>query len=290
VLARGRETSPREIRFSTYTLRYPESGGVRIEGMGRHWERADIRVQFGEKNVLVVDTKNVTAFSLRQGSPSAVTIDGQRITVFFARGGLHSFVRRDGTWRSSAPDATLRKRPGLTGPVDDAFVEPFLFVRPTGKPLNPELGAWVESELTAARNLWRDVFRGHAPVKSDREVSEADIAERNLVLWGDPSSNALLARIIAELPLKWNAKSITFRGKTHPTANHAPILVFPNPLNPRRYVVLNSGITFRQDGYGNNALQTPKLPDWTIVDLRTAPGPRWPGKIVEAGFFDEQWK
>ena len=40
----------------------------------------------------------------------------------------------------------------------------------------------------------------------------------------------------------------------------------------------------------NNALQTPKLPDWAIVDLRTAPGPHWPGKIVDAGFFDESWK
>ena len=31
----------------------------------------------------------------------------------------------------------------------------------------------------------------------------------------------------------------------------------------------------------------PQLPDWAIVDLRTPPGPRWPGKIVDAGFFDE---
>lgn len=44
------------------------------------------------------------------------------------------------------------------------------------------------------------------------------------------------------------------------------------------------------EGYGNNALQTPKLPDWSIMDLRTPPGPRWPGKVVKAGFFDETWK
>ena len=100
----------------------------------------------------------------------------------------------------------------------------------------------------------------------------------------------MLAKIIAQLPVKWDAKELVFRGQIYAAANHAPILVFPNPLNPARYVVLNSGIDFRADGYGNNALQTPKLPDWAIVDLRTAPGPRWPGKIVEAGFFDEEWK
>ena len=40
------------------------------------------------------------------------------------------------------------------------------------------------------------------------------------------------------------ATTLTVRGKTYP-ANHAPILVFPNPLNPKRYVVINSGLTFR---------------------------------------------
>jgi hypothetical protein len=169
-------------------------------------------------------------------------------------------------------------------------MDAFLFVRPSGKPLSAEVGAWAESELNAACHLWRDVFRGDALVKTDRELTPTDIASHNLILWGDPSSNSVLAKILAQLPVKWDAKSLTFRGKTYPAANHVPILVFPNPLNPQRYVVLNSGIDFRADGYGNNALQTPKLPDWTIVDLRTPPGPHWPGKIVDAGFFNEMWK
>lgn len=289
-LAQGREPLPREIRFSTYTLRYPESAWVRIEGMEKHWERADVHARLGEKNALTIDTKNVTALALRQVTPSAVTIDGQRITAFIARGGTSQFVRRDGTWKTAASDTALRKRPGLTGPVDDAFMDAFLFVRPTGKPLNAELGAWVESELTSARTLWRDVFRGDVTVKADRSVTDADIASHNLILWGDPASNAVLARIVKQLPLQWDAKTLVVQGKSYPAGQHAPILVFPNPLNPKRYVVLNSGIDFRADGYGNNALQTPKLPDWAVVDLRTAPGPRWPGRIVDAGFFDETWK
>jgi hypothetical protein len=70
----------------------------------------------------------------------------------------------------------------------------------------------------------------------------------------------------------------------------APIFIFPNPLSPNHYVLLNSGVDFRTDAYGSNAKQTPKLPDWAMVDLDTPPGPRWPGKIVDAGFFDEQWR
>ncbi len=290
LIARGRDPLPREVWLQTYTLRYPEAAWVRIEGLGKHWELAEVKATLHDNNLIAAHTKNVEAISFPGATAALVVLNGQELKT---AGTELRFARQGDAWKPVPPGAetaALRKRPGLTGPVDDAFMEAFLFVRPTGKPLNPEVGAWIESELTAARNLWRDVFRGDVRVQSDRNVSDADIASHNLILWGDPSSNAVLAKIVARLPVQWDAKSLTFRGQTYPAANHAPILVFPNPLNPARYVVLNSGIDFRTDGYGNNALQTPKLPDWAIVDLRTPPGPRWPGKIVDAGFFNEAWK
>jgi hypothetical protein len=286
LIAKGRDPKPREVWLQTYTLRYPDGPGVRIEGLSRHWELAEVRATFHDSHHIAAHTKNVEAISFPGRTASTVMLDGQELRTAGAELRFH----RDGdAWKPGAAPG-LRKRPGLTGPVMDAFMAPFLFVRPGGKPLNAEVGAWVESELTAARHLWRDVFRGDARIVADRAVSEADIANHNLILWGDPSSNAVLAQIVAQLPVQWDAKELVFRGRTYDAKHHAPILVFPNPLNPARYVVLNSGIDFRTEGYGNNAHQTPKLPDWAIVDLRTPPGPRWPGKIVDAGFFDESWK
>jgi hypothetical protein len=40
----------------------------------------------------------------------------------------------------------------------------------------------------------------------------------------------------------------------------------------------------------SNARQTPKLPDWAIIDAATPMTSRAPGKIIDAGFFDESWK
>ena len=74
------------------------------------------------------------------------------------------------------------------------------------------------------------------------------------------------------------------------SSHHILAMIYPNPLNPERYVVLNSGFTFREYDYLNNARQTPKLPDWAVIDLRVAPNSRYPGKVVAAGFFDENWK
>ena len=67
-------------------------------------------------------------------------------------------------------------------------------------------------------------------------------------------------------------------------------MIYPNPLNPNRYIVLNSGFTFREYDYLNNARQVPKLPDWAVVDVNTPPSSRWPGKVAEAGFFGERWE
>ncbi|MGE0755531.1 MAG: hypothetical protein AB7O38_00855, partial [Pirellulaceae bacterium] len=78
--------------------------------------------------------------------------------------------------------------------------------------------------------------------------------------------------------------------RTFESAHHAPALVYPNPLNPSRYVVINSGFTYREYDYLNNARQVPRLPDWAVVDLRSPPDSRYPGRIADAGFFGERWE
>ena len=77
---------------------------------------------------------------------------------------------------------------------------------------------------------------------------------------------------------------------TFAAADHVPVLIYPNPLNPKRYVVLNSGFTYREYDYLNNARQVPKLPDFAVIDLKPPPTSRHPGGIVAAGFFDDRWQ
>ena len=110
------------------------------------------------------------------------------------------------------------------------------------------------------------------------------------MLWGDPSSNKVLAKIADKLPIRWDGDKVVVGADTFPAADHVPVLIYPNPLNPKKYVVLNSGFTFREYDYLNNARQMPKLPDYAVIDVRTPPSSRLPGAIAAAGFFDEQWK
>jgi hypothetical protein len=182
------------------------------------------------------------------------------------------------------------KRHGLQGPIDDALMDAFLFVTPTGTPMNAAAGKWASSELDRAVREWQRQFRGDAPRRTDTEINEEDISRNNLILWGDPGSNAVLKKIADQLPVKWTTEGIQVGERHFSASEHAPILIYPNPLNPARYVVINSSFTYREYDYLNNARQVPKLPDWAVVNLSVAPDAVNPGKVVDAGFFDEKWQ
>ena len=202
-------------------------------------------------------------------------------------------IHKDGdTWKLGPrpDDGKLRKKHGLQGPIDDAFLDSFLFVRPTGKAAHELTGKWSASELDRAIEHWRRHFRGQARVKQDSQITEQDIAAHNLVLWGDPASNRILGKIADKLPIRWtNDEIVVDDGRNYAADKHALIAIYPNPLNPHRYIVINSSFTFRDYAYLNNARQVPMLPDWAVVDLTTPPNAVWPGKIVAADFFDERW-
>jgi hypothetical protein len=68
------------------------------------------------------------------------------------------------------------------------------------------------------------------------------------------------------------------------------MLVYPNPLNPDRYVVINSGPTHREGHDRTNSLQNPKLLDWAIIDMSQLPDRESAGKLLGTGLFDESWQ
>jgi predicted esterase len=283
---------PKSFQLTTYSPLCGSSSLVKVRSVEKSWERADLRYEITADGVLDIRTKNVTHFTIGAALGNSTVVDGQKVEQ---PNWGHHYEKVEGKWRLVSADVTAKGRKdsehGVTGPIDHAFMDSFVFVKPTGAAMNSKLGEWTQRELTHATKQWRAIFRGDAPTKNDSEISATDIAENNLILWGDPSSNAVLKKIADKLPVKWTKDGLEFGGKKYDAATHMPILIFPNPLNPHRYVVLNSGFTFsRACASGTNSLQTPKLPDWAIVDTTVLPDDKFPGKIVDAGFFDEQWR
>ena len=304
IASKGRNPTPWHVKFTTWTLKYNQMNWVQVDALEHHWERAEVEAKITHPLEVEVTTKNVTALTLAfepgycpldNNHDPRVTIDHRQLIAAKPqsdRSWLAHFRKVNGSWESvdSNVESGLHKRHNLQGPIDDALMDSFIMVRPTGQPLNDTTGNWVKNEMAHAVEHWRRQFRGEARVKDDSAVTDQDIASANLILWGDAQSNAILKRIAHRLPTKWTGDRLTLGDKSFSAATDVPIIVYPNPLNPNRYVVLNSGFTFRESAYLNNAMQTPKLPDWAVVDVTTPPSGLFPGKIEDAGFFDELWQ
>lgn len=302
---KGRDRFPKQLSLQTRTLRYNHMHWATLTALGRHWADARLDADAATDGRIVVTTKNVEGFSLTSPWPAAagadgrveVRVDGTPLAVEgkdFAGGGA-GFVKTPGGWALASaatpePAGALRKRPSLQGPIDDVFMAPFLVVMPTGRCASDAVQKWVEFELKHFQDRWRAVYRGDLRTKKDADVTADDIARYHLILWGDAQSNALIARAAAKLPIQSAAGALTAGGQKFDAATHVPLLIYPNPLNPAKYVVLNSGPTHREDHDRTNSLQNPKLPDWAVIDVTTPPTGASPGRVAGAGFFDERWQ
>lgn len=286
-LSRGRQ-SPDHLRFLTYTTRYNRSHWATLDGLEKHYERAEINAKrSADRTQYDIATKNLTRLILRETQRlSALKLDGQPVSVVKPAPEI-VLEKTGGVWRQAqlAEPAGLRKRHGLQGPIDDAFLEPFLIVRPTGTPWNPAANRQALQILERFDRQYQLAFRGHMRMKDDKDVTAEDFEKYHVVLFGDPGSNRWIAKLDGNLPLGWNKESVTLGAQRFAAAEVLPAFIYPNPLNPSRYVVVNSGITANWEDWAGD-FSTPQYGDFAILRTSEKEVP----DVAYAGIFDEAWK
>jgi hypothetical protein len=302
---KGRPAYPNHVHFVTYTLKYPVCYWANIMALDKHYERTLVDGDFSPKgynlktaNVRVLDV--MLPISATR-NPYKVSIDGQEMEVKPSSIGnaLHLFLEKnDGRWRAILPERymtdrlrTPQKSQGLQGPIDDAFMSRFLVVRGTGKPWHDATQQYADADMKRFTDEWSKFMRGDLEVKDDVNVTAEDIATHHLILFGDPASNSLIEQVMTGLPFKWTRDKITWDGKEYAASEHVPVLIYPSPLNPEHYVVLNSGHTFHaSDFIGTNALLYPRLGDHAILKLDKTKKDPLAAEVVRPGLFDEFWR
>lgn len=283
---RGR-VSPDHVRFLTYTTRYNRSHWVSLEGLEKHYERSEVDAQRsdGGKRYQIA-TKHLTRLLLREtGRAAQIQINGQDLKVKAAP--EIALENSGGAWRvASGKPAGLRKTTHLQGPIDDAFLDPFLLVRPTGTPWNEVVNREALRTLARFDHAYARWCRAHPRIKDDKDVTEADFAKYHVALFGDPGSNRWIARLNGKLPVQWTRETVTVWDRSFPAAAHLPALIYPNPISPAHYVVLNSGLTILEREYQSD-YSMPRLGDFAVLQIKeNAEEP----DVAYAGLFDEAWQ
>ncbi len=285
-LKRGR-VSPDHLRFLTYTTRYNRSHWATLEGLEKHYERAEIEAKrLGNRSRFEIKTKNLNRLTLRETDRAAtVVIDGQQLTVTGA--GELVFSKSGGKWQVAPriESAGLRKRHGLQGPIDDAFLEPFLIVKPTGVPWNAAAHQQALEILARFDRQYQLAYRGHPRVKDDKDLTAADLEKYHIVLFGDPGSNRMIEKVMGKLPFTWGRETVTMGGNRFAAGEVLPAMIYPNPLNPKRYVVLNSGLTALWEDWAGD-FPTPQYGDYAILRVGAKELP----DLAMAGLFNESWR
>jgi dienelactone hydrolase len=230
----GRSAYPgtRKIKFTTHTLKYNTCDWMTIEEMIVPYRETLVEANVDDKDgVLKVESKNVAVLQLARDLADTVEIDGDTLPLASAADGLLGGVYYELTgahWNVMSYNASLafpknadmRKRHNLQGPIDDAFMQPFVCVRGTGTPWSDAHAAWAKWTLDRFAAEFDKYLRGKLQIVSDTDVTAEMMQEKNLILFGDPGSNAVLAKIAARLPVRWTKESIDVKGEKYDPATH----------------------------------------------------------------------
>jgi len=300
MMAQRREPAPERVRYRTARLRHDGAYWVRIERFAEPLKFAEIDARHLGDGRFEITTSNIAAFSLPNLPQVAdlreVRVDGQQVRV---RAGEGTFVRsRRGHWSAEALPRGLAKRQGLEGPVADAFLGSFLLVRGTTSP-DPWEREVIAREVEAKARDWDRLYHCRPRVKDDSAVTEADIAQHHLILYGGPAANALAARVAPKLPINLpqvaNLREVRVGNKTFAGDDVGVKLCYPNPLNPERYVVILAGLSPAaldqiNNRFGNwfgwGPYDNYDWFDYGVYDARTVS----PETFLCVGFFDMAWE
>lgn len=299
---RRRNLGRKHIRFTTKTLKYNSCDWVTIEEMEQVYEPATVEAKIGDNGHVAVTTSNIAVLSLARDVGTLAIIDGESLPCHDAAQGLLPNVFYEKTsrgWivqtyeesREFEDNPGTHKRHNLQGPIDDAFMSRFVCVRGTGKSQNENHQAWADWTFNRFRSEFDKWLRADVPIVDDTALDEDMTAGSNLILFGDPTSNSVLKKILPGLPIKWTRDTLTINGQSFSTNDHAVTLIFPNPLNPSKYVVINSGHTFHEADFKNsNSWLFPRLGDIAVQKFTKNDDGSFDEKIVWADNFNSGWR
>ena len=226
-----RSRYPERVRLETQSYRYGAGYWLTIDGL-TPGTPATVNAVWTAKSALKVETSGVDGFTVTRpaGAPTPVVANVDGVTMRLSAAAPLSFTRASGQWRTGR-FAPAGKQRGAEGPIWQAVASRHIYVYGSA-------GAATAEELDRRREVaekasdW-STTRSHLalklPVKADTAITPADLDAADLVLFGTSSTNRLIARFAARLPIELNPGAADYG------------LLFITPLD-RHYALVSSGL------------------------------------------------
>ncbi len=271
-----RNRHPKEVRVVTGDYRANQQHWVTVTRIETVPQLARVRAVV-DADRLRVETKNTLGLSLElrdaplpTGTHVDIEVDGQvvydgdRNTL----GQSASLVRDNGRWKlgaATAPAGALVKAPGSSGPLTDAYFDSMVHVYGTQNPGDTDALRKAAERGARGWPLW--LWRVNQRVVADTEVSDDLMRRNHLVLYGTKGANRVLSRIEARLPIRIEGDAVVVGTQRFTAKGIGTKFIYPNPLAPARYVIVQAAPTLAGVSSGNNLPDF--LPDYVVYDEKT---------------------
>lgn len=303
-----RNPYPKKVVYKTGNLKHPGAYWVTIHRFIDLLQFAAIEAEVSSPHRIEVKTDNVAEFSLTFSEelvniavPLELIINGQTSyrgpipeartltwqAQFSPSQKIHAWLAVD-----SAATGRLIKDAIVTGPIIDAFNAGFVLVYGT---TGTEQESWVnQQEALRFDEQWCSWQHSRCRIKKDVDITDEDIANFHLILFGNARSNAILGKLNSRLPIRFERNSIVAGPERFAGRDVGLAMIYPNPLNQRKYVVVLGGNSWRGTQQIVKRIGTEF--DYIIFDDRTL-GINVPqgnltidGTPLLCGLFDQDWQ
>ncbi|MCK4887050.1 MAG: hypothetical protein KAS96_06650 [Planctomycetes bacterium] len=125
--------------------------------------------------------------------------------------------------------ALITKTPQIAGPIEDAFSEPHVIVYQSRN---------SEPNYLSAVADFAGKISPLAKCIKDSDFDKKYIDSSNIIFVGRDSENPTISKILKKLPVSITPDSIIADAKKYQAENAGCIMIYPNPLNTSKYILL----------------------------------------------------
>jgi dienelactone hydrolase len=299
MLAHQRVALPNRVRLRSGDLAAARAYWVQVEARQEPFRMIDVDAEVVKSGLIRLDTRNVAQITL--SLPPASSGAGTSVRVVW-NGVPRDMALLQGQAKLTLAELSsgpLNKRPGLEGGLSRLITTPFAVVVGTTS-RDPVMRQRCQAKADAFVRVWRQWQHVSPRVFRDDQITDEDQRRYSLLLIGGPNDNRITRQLSPHLPLKVARDGFTIDGRKYAATNSVVQMIYPNPLQPNRYVMVVAGTSSEGLYFWIPALWHPSAGfptsywDWTITDgLRVtltsiALGAErgW----VAAGMFDQHWR
>jgi dienelactone hydrolase len=294
--SKTRNPYPKHIIFKTTDLgQNNKNYWVEIDQQEKPFFESQIEAKI-KGNEIEINTENISQLTISLSDQLLpygkifVSINGEEIPYVFNKSRTLTLSKIGDKFHiGELEHRGLKKSSQFYGPIKQVYFSPFILVYGTkGDSATTEL-ILHQARLEATR--WWERGNGFAEIISDTEVTKEIIEDYNLILFGGPDENFITSKINYRLPIKVKNGEVFLGNKGIKGKQIAIEFIYPNPLNPKRFVFIHEGndlggLSFSD--FFNTIYSGAGLPDFIIFDEEVKQK-GW-GGVISAGFFDSNWQ